>query len=80
MTCSVVRMIASPDTQRQVDQHVPALISEVKHHEPVQNKVCIVVNHVCWYRGDRQIDTETDRQADRSQVKWMRIRMTLVSR
>lgn len=80
MTCSVVRMIASPDTQRQVDQHVPALISEVKHHEPVKNKVCIVVNHVCWYRGDRRIDTETDRQADRSQVKWMRIRMTLVSR
>ena len=62
MTCSVVRMIASSDTQRQVDQHVPALISEVKHHEPVKNKVCIVVNHVCWYRGDRQIDTETDRQ------------------
>jgi hypothetical protein len=80
MTRSVVRMIASPDKQRQVDQHVPALISEVKHHGPVKNKVCVVVNHVCWYRGDRQTDTETDRQADRSQVKWMRIRMTLVSR
>jgi hypothetical protein len=80
MKRSVVRMIASPDTKRQVGQHVPALISEVKHHETVKNKVCIVVNHVCWYRGDRQIDTETDRQADRSQVKWMRIRMTLVSR
>jgi len=64
MTCSVVRMIASPGTQRQVDQHVPALISEVKHHEPVKNKVCIVVNHVCWYRGDRQTGRQESGKVD----------------
>ena len=59
MMCSVVRMIGSPDTERQVDQHVPALISEVKHRGPVKNKVCIVVSHVCWYKGDRQTDRQT---------------------
>jgi hypothetical protein len=48
--------------QRQVDQHVSALISEVKHNGPVKNKVCIVVSHVCCYKGDRQTDTQTDRQ------------------
>lgn len=53
MFCGVVGMMGSPDTA-QVDQHVPALISEVKHNGPVKNKVCIVVSHVYCYKGDRQ--------------------------
>jgi hypothetical protein len=47
-----------------VDQHVPALISEVKHNGPVKNKVCIVVSHVYCYKGDRQTDRQESGKVD----------------